>query len=377
MRVCFFGTYDRHRPRNAVLLEGLRRRGVEVRECWWSPWHDVQDKSQIKGLWATLAVVFRFLLAYPLLAARYLFFVGPHDVVVVGYLGQLDMLLAKPLTAARRRPVVFLPHATLYETAVEDRRLAERASLVARFLKFLDVLSLALSDCVVVDTQAAGEHYRRSTGLDASRAVVVPVGADDRLFTPGPVRPPGRLLRVLFYGQFIPLQGVGTILEAARELREEPVAFRLVGRGQQYGEARAWAERQSLRNVEWISWVEYEKLPQEIAWADVCLGIFGATAKAARVIPNKVFQALAMGKPVVTGRYPVITHYLRDGEDCLVVPAGDGVALARALVRLAGDRELRERLGRGACEAYRVHFSSDVVSGAFLSGVRDTLGISR
>src|SRR5207249_4728954 len=84
----------------------------------------------------------------------------------------------------------------------------------------------------------------------------------------------------------IPLHGFETILEAARRAPE--IAFRVVGSGQLEPLLAARPE-----NVEWTPWVDYEQLPGELQRCGCALGIFGTSDKAARVIPNKVFQALA------------------------------------------------------------------------------------
>ncbi len=55
-----------------------------------------------------------------------------------------------------------------------------------------------------------------------------------------------------------------------------------------------------------IPWVDYDTLHQHIADADVCLGIFGTSAKAANAIPNKAYQILAVGRPLVTRDSPAI-----------------------------------------------------------------------
>ena len=86
--------------------------------------------------------------------------------------------------------------------------------------------------------------------------------------------------------------------------------------------------------------------------ADVCLGIFGTTPKAARVIPYKVFAAMALGRPVITRDSPAIRELLVDGESALLCPAGDGQALAAALERLRTDASLRERIGRNGYARY-------------------------
>ena len=96
--------------------------------------------------------------------------------------------------------------------------------------------------------------------------------------------------------------------------------------------------------------------------------MFGASEKAARVVPNKVYDALACGRPVVTADTPGSREALHDGEDALLVPAGDGAALAAALERLL-DEDERARLGVAALATYRRSFTPDAVAGALLDGL--------
>ena len=97
-------------------------------------------------------------------------------------------------------------------------------------------------------------------------------------------------------------------------------------------------------NVEWEHWVEYERLPGEYWEAGCALGIFGTSEKARRVIPNKAYQALACGTPLITANTAAARELLTDGESALLVPPGDPAALAAAMRRLAGDSELAQRL---------------------------------
>jgi glycosyltransferase involved in cell wall biosynthesis len=91
------------------------------------------------------------------------------------------------------------------------------------------------------------------------------------------------------------------------------------------------------------------------------LGIFGTSAKAARVIPNKAYQALACGTPLVTADTPAARELLSDGESALLVPPGDPEALAAAVRRLAADPELGARLSRGGRETYERQASEEVL----------------
>ena len=79
------------------------------------------------------------------------------------------------------------------------------------------------------------------------------------------------------------------------------------------------------------------------------------------MIPNKAFQALACGTPLVTADTPAARELLVDDESALLVPPGDPEALAGALHRLAAEPELAQRLGAAGHAVYRERASEDVL----------------
>jgi glycosyltransferase involved in cell wall biosynthesis len=269
------------------------------------------------------------------------------DAVLVGYPGHLDVTAAR--RAARGAPVVLNPLVSLADTFVSDRGRFLPGSLAARALLQIDRHAFDGADLVVADTAA---HARFFAELSSTPVEVCMVGAEDRLFAP-PWRPAAPFT-VLFVGKLVPLQGVDVILEAARRAPE--LAFRVVGSGQ-----LEEALRRAPGNVEHVPWVDYELLPAELRRAGCALGVFGTSPKAARVIPNKAFQAIACGAPLVTTNTPAARELLVDGESALLVEPGDPGALAAAVRRLAADRELAGRLSRGGRRAYEAHASEDVL----------------
>lgn len=100
---------------------------------------------------------------------------------------------------------------------------------------------------------------------------------------------------------------------------------------------RKLATELNCKTIEWIDWIDYEHLPDEIHGADICLGIFGETDKAARVIPNKVFQVVACGRPLVTADTPPVRDFLGDAPNVRLVPPGDDVGLLDAIEDLLRD----------------------------------------
>ena len=254
--------------------------------------------------------------------------------------------------AARGAPVVFNPLVSLADTLVEDRGRFRRGSLAARALRAVDRRALRSADLVVADTDAHAEFLADLAGLPRDRVEVCFVGAEERVFRPG--WSPQGPFTALFVGKLIPLHGLETILEAAQLTPE--LRLRVVGSGQLDA---LLAGRPS--NVDWVPWVEYENLAEELHRASCALGIFGTSAKAQRVIPNKAFQALACGTPLVTADTPAARELLVDGESALLVPPGDPQALADALQRLADEPELARRLGAGGHAVFRERASEDVL----------------
>src|SRR5207248_1186889 len=89
------------------------------------------------------------------------------------------------------------------------------------------------------------------------------------------------------------------------------------------------------------------------------LGVFGATPKSNRVIPCKVYDSLAAGLPVITADTRAIRTLLKDRETALLVPPGDAAALAEAILLLAKDPALRERLGSAGLRLFRERASPE------------------
>jgi glycosyltransferase involved in cell wall biosynthesis len=329
----------------------LRRAGVDVEEVHVSVWDDTRHgwSAGASRLLKLLGAEARLLRQRP----------RGFDALLVGYPGHLDLAAAR--RAARERPVVFNPLVSLADTLVGDRGRFRPGSLAARVLERIDRHAFRAADRVVADTAVHARFFADLAGLD--RVEVCFVGAEERLFRPG-WKPPEHFA-ALFVGKLIPLQGVDTILAAARIATEIP--FRIIGSGQ-----LAPLLYDKPENVEHVPWVEYELLPAELRNCGAALGIFGVSGKAQRVIPNKAFQALATGAPLVTADTPAARELLCDGESALLVPPGDAEALAEAVQRLAGDPALAQKIGAGGRAAYERH-ASEAVLGERWRGIIERL----
>jgi glycosyltransferase involved in cell wall biosynthesis len=342
VRVLAFGTYQRDYPRNAQVRSCLREAGIDVVERHVDVWDGRREAWAAGPASAARVALAEVKLA---LSRR-----QPADALLVGYPGHLDLAAAR--VAARGRPIVFDPLVSLYDTFVGDRGRFAPTSPAARALRRVDRAAFRAADLVVADTAAHAQFYASSLGLDPERLRVCFVGAEDRLFHPSPHA--DEPFTVLFVGKLIPLHGLETILEAARLASELP--FRIVGSGQLASSLLA-----APPNVTHVPWIEYDNLPAAIRAAGCALGVFGTSAKALRVIPNKAFQALACGTPLVTADTPAARELLTNGVNAVLAPPGDPGALAAALRELAADPALRRTIGEAGRATYEARASEAVL----------------
>lgn len=157
-----------------------------------------------------------------------------------------------------------------------------------------------------------------------------------------------------FWGKFIPLQGVPVIVRAAKILAaEKGIFFELIGSGQTFQESSELAKQLGLTNLEFTGLLAFEDLPARLKNFDVGLGIFGATPKTQRVIPNKIYEALALAKPVITAATPAIEELFTDRQNILLCQTADPADLAAKILLLKNDPVLRQSIAHSGYRLYQ------------------------
>jgi glycosyltransferase involved in cell wall biosynthesis len=343
-KVIAFGAYDTRKPRVRLLIDAIRRRGALAGEIPIAGWERVAQ-TNVPSKLAFMGVLLRMVVAYP--GALWRLMRSPKGTaILLPYPGIVEIFLIAPLARMMRRRLVLDAFLPLYDTIVVDRGFARPGGLVAGAIWRFERWGLRLADVILVDTDSHGDYFAHEFGLARERFETVLVGAEAS-FAPEAAgdaatdlfgADDGRAI-VLFYGQLIPLHGVPTIIEAARRYAGPPARWVMIGRGQLEPLLREASADPATSPVEWIEWVDYSRLPAVIARADLCLGVFGASDKAARVIPNKLFQQLAVGKPVITRSSPAVDELAARFPDTIrTVPAANPQALADAVAAALSDR---------------------------------------
>lgn len=339
MTVVVWGTYDLGKPRVRILLSGLQAAGVNVIPCHVDVWQGIEDKSQVRGLWRKFFLFIHWVFAYPRLIAKYLF-LPKHSAVLVPYLGHFDVIVLWIFAKIRGAPIVWDVFLSLYNTAVEDRRLVSPSGIVARLIYGIEALACFLSDEVFLDTKAHAEYFRKKYNSHVSTVSSIQVGVElDAFPVCGPVDTSKAERLVVFYGQFIPLHGVETIVRAAALMRDCPVNWVLIGSGQESKKIASLLHELNLPRVTSIDWVNYLELRSWIDRADVCLGVFSKSIKAGMVIPNKIFQIVASGRPLITRESDAIRElFPTTRKGVYLVPPEDASALADAVMAACDDK---------------------------------------
>jgi glycosyltransferase involved in cell wall biosynthesis len=221
---------------------------------------------------------------------------------------------------------------------------------------------------VVTVTEAIRRQLVAAELVSPERAVALPGGVDLRRFHP--LLEQGAARRALGAALDVPLIGLvsglrvmkghDAAIEAAGRLAGAGRRFQMVFVGRGALEARI---RQAIvtaglsRRITVMGFVP--DLPAAMAALDLALYPAIESDGMSRVL----LEYLATGKPVVASRVGVVPEVLEDGRTALLVPAGDGAALARAIERLLDDRALGAKLGAAGSELARTRLSGACVAG--------------
>lgn len=330
--IYFFGIYDPTYARNVVLQTGLRAHGWRVVDCRVDP----RGCSRLGK--------YRKLLALLLWAKKQ---PGP---IFVAYPGQTVLWLAKIF--APKKKIIFDAFTSLYDSNVFDRQLYSARSLRGLRDYFLDYTSWRLADFCLTDTLENLKYWQREFGY-RKNCLSVFVGSKIKQGVVGPNRPDDGRLIVHFHGHYIPLQGVDCIIKAAKILSEhKEIVFRIIGQGQEYEKIRHLARELEVSNIEFLPEMDFENLQSKISEADIVLGIFGSTDKAMRVIPNKVFEGLALGKPVLTAETPAVKELLVDNITVAFCRSAGSNSLAEKILFLKENEQTKKKIGENAERLY-------------------------
>jgi len=193
---------------------------------------------------------------------------------------------------------------------------------------------------------------------------VIPNGVDPSMFSP---EADGRAFReasqigdgfvVLYAGAHGLSNDLGVLLDAAERLREHSdIQFVLLGDGKEKPSLMADAQGRGLGNVRFLASVPKNQMSQALAAASACVAILKPIQAYKTTYPNKVFDYMAAGRPVLLAIDGVIRDLVEGAGAGVFVPPGDPEAMADAIRELQADPKLASDMGRRGREAVEREF---------------------
>jgi colanic acid biosynthesis glycosyl transferase WcaI len=219
------------------------------------------------------------------------------------------------------------------------------------------------TDLVVVLSAEMKDQLHR-IGITAP-IEVVPLWVDTDHLQPAPdvARPE---VRVLYSGNLGRKQGLGQVVDLARELstRRSDIEIVLRGNGNQAAELAAEIARLGLTNIRLVDLQPNQALGTALAAGDIHL-VPQRPDAAAFAVPSKVFNIMAVGRPFVATALPdsALWRLQQESEAFLCVPPDDPLTFAEAVIELADDRRLRQELGRRGREFVELHYAKPRILG--------------
>ncbi len=377
MKICAFGCFETEGARSWVIREGLTDAGFTVTFCNTTAPGFMGKYRDLARQWKGQTNI---------------------DALYAVFPSHFLMPLAWKLARRKKIPIIFDAFLSLYDTEVYDRKRLSKWNPKAQLFWFADWLACKLADVILLDTEEHKEYFVRHYHVAPDKILVLPVGCRTDLFGPvchgeesradgsrhsrcAPVphhdmRGTSRTMTsdhislIRFYGTFIPLHGVETIIRAAKELPD--VRFELLGKGQTREDMEALAASLEVKNVRFLDPVPLAALPAFIHGADICLGIFGTSGKAQRVIPTKAYEVLACAKPLITARSPAYGRVLTDREHVFFVEAGNAHALAQGIRELLENPSLAQHIAERGHALFKEKFQLKMITAPLAAWLNQT-----
>lgn len=245
-----------------------------------------------------------------------------------------------------------------------------RNPILIRLSLWLERFLYRRADAMMVNSPAYVAHV---TERGARRVELIPNGADPAMFNP---EDDGAAFRarhglgdsfvVLYAGAHGLSNDLGVALEAAARVRDRSdIRLVFLGDGKEKPNLQRQAATAGLTNVLFLPPVPKAEVAQALAAADACLAILKPLEEYKTTYPNKVFDYMAAGRPVLLAIDGVIRQVVEEAGCGIFVRPGDADALAQAIRSLAEDRREARAMGLRGRRYLEQHFSRSALAEKF------------
>lgn len=358
------------RYRGRPLVREREASGVEVTRAWLL---SAPNRGRLRRMTA-FASAAASMAAFGALATR-------RPDVVVGSSPQLLVAAAASVIArAHGRPWVFEVR-DLWPECIEALGVFEHGSLPMHGLdRLVDALYRSAARVVIVSPGFREPLVRR--GVAPDKIEWVTNGVDVSRFTPATPDPRARAemgdgarFVVAYVGTHGMAHDLDTLLETANRMRHrDDIAFAFVGDGAERERLSQRARSLGLRNTRFLGARARDDVSRYYASADVCVAPLRPSPLFARFVPSKIFEIMAMARPVVVAVDGITRSLVESAGAGLFAPPGDAAALERALLELDASPDRRQAMGTRGRALVVERFAREATARTYLDLLLDVSG---
>lgn len=246
---------------------------------------------------------------------------------------------------------------------------AIKNKLIIKSLEFLEMFAYRKADRIVPVTDAF-KQYMIGKGIPAEKIEVIKNGVDLGFYQAAPSDNP--LVRELglegkFVASYFGTHGMAhhleTILEAAQLLKTQPnIVFLMVGDGADKARLASMREEMALDNVMLLGQQPKDKMPLLWGLSDVSLVLLKKSDLFKSVIPSKIFESMAMQKPIILGVEGESQEIIEVADSGRCIEPENGRQLADQVVELYENAALCSELGVNGRKHVSEHFDRAVLA---------------
>jgi len=273
---------------------------------------------------------------------------------MVPILTDLALLIGK----IRRKPIVLTYH---YDA--ETLKYGVLGMIISRIYNHITISFVKLADKVVATTRSYAETSHVLSKI-LRRTVIIPCGIDINYFlnTQNNVQPSiNAKYKILYVGKLIYYKGVDTLIKAFKIVTDalDDAYLIIVGNGE-IEKLKLLAGKLGVNNkIMFTGWLPNELLPRYYHTSDiVVLPSIKSRREAFGIV---LLEAMACRKPVIVSNIPGPRSIIKDGENGLLVPPGNSLKLADAIIKLLTNKKLKENMVRHAYETVKEYDWDNIV----------------
>jgi colanic acid biosynthesis glycosyl transferase WcaI len=289
------------------------------------------------------------------------------------------------LARIKRVPFVFEVR-DLWPESLEAVGMGNQSSLLHCLLASIASYLYRKSDLIVVVTPAFKDYLAEHRHVVADKIFVVQNGVETDVFDPSRADPnlkrtlglEGRFV-VSYIGTMGLAHGLEKLLDCAAQLQKTypEIAFLLVGQGADKERLISISRSNKLNNVRFVGQQSRERIPDYIHASDVCLVLLKRSEIFKTVIPTKMLEFMSCARPFILGVDGQARQIMEEAQAGVFIQPENAADLTEAVIRLAGDSELRSELGRNGRKYILRHFSRAQTARKYIEVLESLLKGSR